>query len=149
METNMNIFEETYNKVQLAKKVFDTATTEAEKAEARALYKTARAEITALGEIACRIYREYETSRDSGNDYLDISEAVWDKDVESLITCLRDNGIEHFTFSSKWGSAVETAWLFQQNGCTLEGLIEINSHFTKWDSDEHEKAHGYLFRVED
>lgn len=149
METNMNIFEETYNRVQLAKKAFDTATTEAEKAEARALYKTAGAEITALGEIACRIYREYETSRDSGNDYLDISEAVWDKDVESLITCLRDNGIEHFTFSSKWGSAVETAWLFQQNGCTLEGLIEINSHFTKWDSDEHEKAHGYLFRVED
>lgn len=149
METNMNIFEETYNRVQLAKKVFDTAITEAEKAEARALYKTAGAEVTALGEIACRIYREYETSRDSGNDYLDISEAVRDKDVESLITCLRDNGIEHFTFSSTWSSAVETAWLFQQNGCTLEGLIEINSHFTKWDSDEHEKAHGYLFRVEE
>lgn len=149
METNMNIFEETYNKVKLAKKAFDTATTETEKAEARVLYKTAGAEITTLGEIACRIYREYETSRDSGNDYLDISEAVWDKDVESLIKCLRDNGIEHFTFSSTLSSAVETAWLFQQNGCTLEGLIEINSRFTKWNSDEHEKAHGYLFRVED
>ena len=144
----MNIFEETYNRVQLAKKAFNAATTEAEKAEARALYKAAGAEVTALGEIACRIYREYETSKDSGNEHLDISEVVWDKDVERLIACLRENGIEHFTFSSTWSSAVETAWLFQQNGCTLEGLIEINSHFTKWDSDEHEKAHGYLFRVE-
>lgn len=144
----MNIFEDTYNKVQLAKKAFSAATTtEAEKAEARALYEVAGAEVTALGEIACLIYREYENSKDSGNEYLDISEVVVDKDVKSLIICLRENGIKHFTFSSTWGSAVETAWLFQQNGCTLEGLIEINSHFTNWDSDEHEKVHGYLFRV--
>ena len=98
-----------------------------------------------LGNAACRLFKEYEVSRDSGNEHLDISEVVWDKDVADLITAMRENGIELFTFSSTWSSAVETAWLFQQNGCKLEGLIEINSHFTKWDSDEHEKVYGYLF----
>lgn len=142
-----NVFEEAYIKAQEAKKAFNAATTDNEKNEARALYKEAGAKIEALGEIACRIYREYEKSKDSGNEHLDISEVVWDKDVKSLISTMRENGIEHFTFSSTWSGAVETAWLFQQNGCKLEGLIEINSHFTKWDSDEHEKAHGYLFRV--
>ena len=142
-----NIFEQTYNKVQNAKKAFHVAVTDAEKEEARSLYKVAGAEVTAMGEIACHIYREYENSRDSGNEHLDISEVVWDKDVESLIPCLRENGIERFTFSSTRSSAVETAWKFQPHDCKLEVLIEINSHYTKWDSDEHEKAHGYLFRV--
>ena len=72
---------------------------------------------------------------------------VWDKDVECLIACMRDNGIDHFTFSSGWSSAVETAWLFQQNGCTLEGLIEINSRHKHFFTGEQEKAHGYLFRL--
>ncbi len=55
-----NIFEQTDNKVQNAKNVFHVAVTDAEKEEARSLYKVAGAEVTALGEIACRIYREYE-----------------------------------------------------------------------------------------
>ena len=100
------------------------------------------------GNAACRLFNEYEVSRDSGNDYLDISEVVWDNEAAKLIEAMRQNGIERFTFSSGWSHAVETAWLFKEAGCTLEGLVEINSRYTGWNSDEHEKAHGYLFRVE-
>lgn len=116
----MNIFKETYNRVQLAKKAFNAATTEAEKAEARALYQAAGAEVTALGEIACRIYREYENSKDSGNEHLDISDVVWDKDVADLVTVMRENGIKHFTFPSTWSSAIETAWLFSRTAAHLK-----------------------------
>ena len=77
-----------------------------------------------------------------------ISEVVWDNEAAKLIEAMRQNGIERFTFSSGWSHAVETAWLFKEAGCTLEGLVEINSRYTGWNSDEHEKAHGYLFRVE-
>ena len=114
---------------------------------ARAAHIVHMAELEAKGEAYCRIYREYELSRDCGNTYLDLNDVIWDKDVESLISCIRASGIRHFTFSSTWSSAVETAWLFQQNGCMLEGLIEINGRVKKFMSDEYEKAHGYLFSI--
>lgn len=144
----MNIFEKTYAQVQEAKKAYDAATDEAGKDAARALYHEATDAIDALGGTACRIWREYEISKNSGNTYLDINDVVWDKDVEGLISCMRDNGIDHFTFSSGWSSAVETAWLFQQNGCTLEGLIEINSSHKDIFTGEPEKMHGYLFCIQ-
>ena len=136
----MNNFENFYNRIRDAKNAYDIAKNEDEKNAARSLKE--------LGNAACRLFNEYEVSRDSGNDYLDISEVVWDNEAAKLIETMRQNGIERFTFSSGWSHAVETAWLFKEAGCALEGLVEINSHFTKWDSDEHEKAHGYLFRVE-
>lgn len=144
----MNNFENFYNRIKDAKNAYDAARTEDEKNAARSAYKAVWDELKGLGNAACRLFNEYEVSRDSGNDYLDISEVVWDNEAAKLIEAMRQNGIDRFTFSSTWSSAVETAWLFLQNGCKLEGLIEINSRYTGWNSDEHEKAHGYLFRVE-
>ena len=92
----MNIFEKTYAQVQEANRVYKAATTEADKERARAIYHEATDAIEALGDIACRVWREYEVSRDSGNTCLDINDVVWDKDVEGLISCMRDNGIDHF-----------------------------------------------------
>ena len=70
-----------------------------------------------------------------------------DNQVSDLVQNLRDLGIEHFTFSSTWSSAVETAWLFKENGCELEGLVQINSRYTSFRKNEYEKAAAYLFRV--
>ena len=105
-------------------------------------------ELKELGREVCRLFNEYVVSRDSGNDYLDISEVVWDNEAAKLIEAMRQNGIERFTFSSGWSHAIDTAWFFKEAGCTLEGLVEINSRYTEWISDKHEKAHGYLFRVD-
>lgn len=94
------------------------------------------------------IYQLYEEARNCGNEYIDFHDVIWEKNVEKMITNLRKNGISHFTFSSGWSSAVDTAWLFIQNGCTLEGLIEINRPSINFETGEHEKAHGYLFRIQ-
>ena len=98
------------------------------------------------GGVACRLWREYEISRENENSILDIQDVVWDKDVESLIDGMREFGIDRFTFSSGWSSAVETAWLFKQNGCELEGLVEVNGNMNFFEG-KHETRHGYLFRV--
>ena len=55
--TMMNIFEKTYAQVQEANRVYETATTEADKESARAIYHEATDAIEALGGIACRIWR--------------------------------------------------------------------------------------------
>lgn len=141
-----NIFEEVFAQEQKIREAYKEAQDEAGKEKARADHHALLERIEGLGETACRIWREYETARENGNARLDISEVVWDKDVESLIACMRENGIGEFTFSSTWSSAVETAWLFTQNGCELRGMVEVNGgtdHFT----GEHEKKHGYLFKV--
>lgn len=141
-----NFFEETYQQYTELKKQYDAATDEEGKAAARASYQELMQGIEDRGGVACRLWREYEISRENENSILDIQDVVWDKDVESLIDGMREFGIDRFTFSSGWSSAVETAWLFKQNGCELEGLVEVNGNMNFFEG-KHETRHGYLFRV--
>ena len=91
-------------------------------------------------------YRLYKQMKECGNKFIDLSIVIHDE-VGTLQT-LRKYGFEHFTFSSGWSSAVESAWIFQQNGCRLEGLIELNSIHKDWTTGEREKVHGYLFSIQ-
>ena len=143
----MNIFEEAYRGIQEAKKAYAVATSEAEKDAARAIYKQGTAKLDGLSSTEKRIWSAYETAKDCGNEYLDLNDTIRDDEVEDLVACMKEYGITAFTFSSTWSSAVETAWLFQKAGCTLAGLIEINSQHKAFMSDEYEKAHGYLFKL--
>lgn len=93
------------------------------------------------------LFRLYRDARKVGNEYIDLHDVIRDKDVKGLVEAMRGYGIDHFTFSSGWSSAVETAWLLQKEGCILEGLVEINSQHQAFMSEEYEKAHGYLFRI--
>ena len=140
-----NIFEEIYQQEAELKKQYDAAD-DAGKDSIRAEYKVLMERIASLGGAAPRIWREYDKARENGNELLDINDVVWDKDVETLVTTLQKYGIEKFTFSSGWSSAVDTAWLFQQNGCKLEGLVEISGNMD-YLKGEHEKLLGYLFSV--
>ena len=103
--------------------------------------------IKAKGKDYANLYDLYEDAHDRGNELIDLSDVIWDDKVEALITSFRACGIERFTFSSSWSSAVETAWLFTEQGCRLEGLVEINGHCKAFMSSEYEKKHGYLFSV--
>ncbi len=142
-----NIFEETYQKVQESKRMYDNSSTKRQEEDARKLYHEAADKIQELGQDACTIYRQYEISKDSGNQRLNLYDVIWENQVENLVKIMRENGIEEFTFSSTWSSAIEIAWLFQKNGCKLESLIEINSQYKETFSEEHRKVPAYLFRV--
>lgn len=143
----MNIFEEAYRGIQEAKKAYAAATNTVDQDAARAIYKQATAKLDGLSSTEKRIWSAYEAAKDCGNEYLDLNDTIRDDEVEGLVACMKEYGIKAFTFSSTWSSAVETAWLFQKAGCTLAGLIEINSQHKAFMSDEYEKAHGYLFKL--
>lgn len=145
-----NNFETEYLKEKEIKASYnaaDKANDEEGREAARKAYHTWQGAIAAKGEVYARIYTWYSEAQDRGNDYIDIHDTIWDNEVEGIIKGLRECGIEKFTFSSTWSSSVETAWLFTQNGCRLEGLIEINSQHKAFMSDKYEKAHGYLFSI--
>ena len=125
----------------------DARDDEAGRQAAREAHKSLMASIKAKEPDYANLYSLYEDAREHGNKYIDIHEVVWDDKVEALIASFREYGIEHFTFSSGWSSAVETAWLFTQQGCRLEGLVEINGCTKAFMSNDYEKKHGYLFSV--
>lgn len=125
-----NIFEEAYQKELQAIAAFDAATNDEEKEKARKLHYEAIAKINNFGKSAIHIWREYQSSREHGNLNLNLSEVIWDHQVPEIVSCMKANGIERFTFSATYTEAIKTAWLFQQEGCVLEGFVEINSKYT-------------------
>ncbi len=145
-----NTFEATYEMEMKYEAAYEAAKAEGNEAgieKAREDYGTMMAELGTKGEAYCRIYREYTASRKKGNDLLDLNDAIEDGQVESLVACMRENGVERFTFSSTWSGAVGTAWLFQESGCRLEGLVQINSKRGGIHSEGVKKAPAYLFRI--
>lgn len=146
-----NTFEALYQQHKEFKALFQTAkaANDAEgmdkiRAERNALMES----IEAKGAAFARIFDLYESAKDRGNDYIDICECYDYRDEAALIACFREYGIDTFTFSSGWSSAVESAWAFIQNGCTLMGMVEINAKTKNWEGDAYEKRHAYLFKVQ-
>jgi len=123
------------------------ANDEAEMAAARAALKVLDDSIDAMGQTYRGLYRLYESAQERGNEHLDLEQCYDYRDEAALIASFREYGIETFTFSSRYSSAVESAWMFIQNGCTLKGIVEINSKTKKWEGDGYEKCPAYLFSV--
>ncbi|MCH3955492.1 MAG: hypothetical protein LKE44_09910 [Eubacterium sp.] len=140
-----NIFEETYSSIQKAKEAYKAAATEEAKETIRNQAEDAEDRIMEMGRAYRKIYREYEKSMDNENEYLDFSDVIWDDEVEPLIKTMKENGIEHFTYSCRATDAVETIWLFKQAGCMIEGMIEINAR--KNFLTGYDKAHTFLMSI--
>ncbi|MCD8108772.1 MAG: hypothetical protein LUE14_01510 [Clostridiales bacterium] len=146
-----NTFAEDYRIFKTYEAEYDAAKDEDGKEAARVKVRALYADMETRGEDYGRVYMLYKEAQERGNEYIDLHENIWDKDVKALVDSLRRYGIEHFTFSSRWSSTVETAWLFLQNGCTLEGMRELHGSekntFGRTEEKEFETVHGYLFKV--
>lgn len=110
-------------------------------------YKTWEAGVIAKGDAYAKTYRLYAEARGRNNDYIDLNETFSHETEAQAIERLRSLGIERFTFSSTWSSAVKSAWEFVKAGCILEDMVEINSQYTAFMSEEYEKVPAYLFRI--
>lgn len=137
-----NLFEETYNRIQDAKKVYKEAITAEERDAAREAAKKAENQIDEKGDIACKIWRAYEKSRDNENEILDFDDIIWDRDVEALAACMKENGIKAFTYSCRATDAVETLWLFKEAGCTIGEMVEVNLRKDVYGKG-YEKGHAF------
>ncbi|MCH4065031.1 MAG: hypothetical protein LKE99_11535 [Lachnospiraceae bacterium] len=141
-----NIFEETYNRIAEAKKAYKAATTAEGRDAAREAAKAAEDKIDEMGDIAWKIWRAYEKSRDNENEILDFDDIIWDRDVEALTACMRENGIKAFTYSCQATDAIETLWLFKQAGCTIGEMVEVNLRKDLW-GKTYEKGHAFKMNI--
>lgn len=144
----MNKLEKLYKRYEEIELSFVNANAAGDQAgieKAKADMRIHRDEVEKQGHGFMYVYYRFLDMKEAGNSFIDIYEPV-DHEAE-LIRWLRDAGVTAFTYSSGWSSAVESAWLFQQNGCRLDGLVEINGRHTEWPSGKREKIHAYLFRI--
>ena len=143
----MKEFERDYAAFEEINNRYDESLSEEAKEAIRADYHVWADGIEAKGRTYADTFRIYKDARDNGNSRPNIAEPHQTRDVPALVKAFRDNGIEEFTYSSTWSSAVEVGWEFLQNGCELAGMVEVFSGFTKSFSDEKEVVPAYLFRI--
>ena len=125
----------------------EAANDEAGMKAAREAHKQLSRSIREKGNEYCHIFRLAMESKENGNALIDFSDNILDETVPALVETLRACGIEQFTFSSGWSSAVRTAWLFLQNGCTNEGMTLIHTGQYPFRSQEEEMAPAFIFRL--
>ena len=143
----MKKYHEQLQEIERAYDAADEQNDEAGKVAAREAYHAWKDKAIAEGEDFWRVLQMYQDAKKRGNEYIDLHDNIWDKDVPALIERLRKAGIKKFTFSSTWSSTVQTAWLFLQNGCKVEGMAEINGTTTAFMSDEYERVPAYVFSI--
>lgn len=142
-----NTFEKAYQEYKTFDKAFDEAEErmdEIGKEEARYAYKEWKARYLKEGSVFAFIYREYEESRDNGNEDLNFHNYI-DK-TESCIACLKENGVKRFTFSSGWTGAIGNAWELQKAGCRMVGMKEVKGKTDPW-SRKQEILHALVFEI--
>ncbi len=145
-----NKFAELYDREEAIRTRYQTASeqnNEPDMEQARNEHKAFEDSIRAEGTTFARLYRLYADAMEVSNRYIDLSDIHQYQDATALITSFREYGIEAFTLSSGWSSAVNSAWAFLQNGCELDGMVEINSRHKAFASDEYEKCPAFLFKV--
>ena len=88
-------------------------------------FKELEDSINQEGKVFAYVFRAYFISINDDNEYINFRENLDNKSVSELVDCLRENGIEYFTFSSGWSSALDSIWNFTQNGCTIVETTEV------------------------
>lgn len=67
----------------------------------------------------------YRTSKEAGNDLINFSDVIWDKDIEEIVKTCRDNDIREFTISCQFTGLIETLAEFEKLGCKIFGLMQV------------------------
>lgn len=125
-----------------AEAIADQAGMEAARARHEELCKEARD----YGKDFCFMLRLYTEMKERGNELIDLNR-VDDNQAEEVIAILNKFGIKKFTFSSTWSSTITAAWEISQHGCTLEGMIQINSEYPEFRSNERKKIPALVFSI--
>ena len=120
----------------------DQAGMEAERARHQELCQEARDN----GKDFCFMLRLYTSMKERGNVVIDLND-VHDNQVEEVAGILHKFGVEKFTFSSTWSSAISAMWQFCQYGFIMGGMIQINSETKNFHTGEWKKAPAVVFTV--
>ena len=143
------LYAEKYAEYQGIMNAYHATEDKDEKERIRQKYRVFKDRIQHGSDAFAKYFWIYADAKKRGNDYIDIHDPVAADKVFEEVRDLKALGFKHFTISSTWSGAIENAWLFNQNGCTLIGMVEINSQYqASYGLDGYEKAHALLFSID-
>jgi hypothetical protein len=140
----MNIFEETYDRDgEQHRKPYKAATTDEGQGCSRESLRSRQGQDGSEGRHRLHDLESLrEIKRQPRTRSSNFDDIIWDRDVEALTTCMRENGIKTFTYSCQATDAIETLWLFKQAGCIIGEMVEINLRKDFWGKG-YEKGHAF------
>lgn len=71
---------------------------------------------------------------------------VWEGEAKDFIETLREAGVKTFTVTNQSTSLMENMHWFQQNGCTLMGLCEVEET-DEWNREHYGNKMGVRFAL--
>lgn len=90
----------------------------------------------------------YLDSIEAENDLPNFGRVIWEDDIDEILEDCRKTGITEFTISSAFSGLLTTIAEFQKRGCTMQGLVEINSSYDKdWRTGEKKRIPALLIKV--
>ena len=80
-------------------------------------------------------------------DELEMSDFLWDKEVEGFVDTLRKAGLNSFVFTNQSTAVMENIHQFVAAGCTLEGPCTLIKKIKRWGEETEEDVIGLRFRL--
>ena len=142
-----NAFAEDFKKARELRKAIKEAGIEEAKKAAQKAYRDFLEALDEKEPAYTRFFRDYQDAQERGNACIDFSECIWEKEIPQMVKDLKAYGITEFTLSSTFSGIVKTAWIFQQNGCSLEGMEEIKGHCRDFETGDYEKVPAFKFKI--
>lgn len=90
----------------------------------------------------------YYKAQRSGNELIDFSECIWDKDIEPIADALEGNGIDGFTISSTFSGLTEVLMAFQKKGFRMQGMVMVANGLKDWVTGEPAMVPAVLLKKE-
>ena len=99
-------------------------------------------------EIPEAIYWGYQKSKESGNELIDFSRTIWERDIPAITETLRNAGVKAFTISLQSTNLMENMAAFTKYGYNVSGIVEINSTYRNYETNEFEIIPAVLMKSE-
>ena len=80
-------------------------------------------------------------------DELEMSDYLWEKEVEDFVDTLRKAGFQSFVYSNSSTAVMENIHQLVAAGCVLEGPCTITKKTERWGAEEEETVLGLRFRL--
>lgn len=84
------------------------------------------------------LYWAYRQSKEIGLDTIDFNEVIWEKDIEPIVTTLREEGYESFTVTCNFSGLLDTLYRFANLGCRLGEFRKVEQRYTTYNRETKE-----------
>lgn len=96
---------------------------------------------------ACKAYRAYKQSLEKNTEELEMSDFLWDNEVEDFLDTLKKAEINSFVYTNQSTAVMENMHAFMEQGCKMQGLCKIKRKVNKYGIEDIETILGVWFTV--